>query len=85
MIALDDRDIYTEAIKDFNAGPSEFLENFEYEQDHLSCKKREDFEDLGTIGQGTFGVVYKCREKTSRKYYALKQIKLDQDKEGVCK
>lgn len=35
------------------------------------------------IGEGTYGVVFKAREKTSGRYVALKKIRLEQEEEGI--
>lgn len=37
----------------------------------------ENFQKIEKIGEGTYGVVYKAREKVSGKYVALKKIRLD--------
>lgn len=37
----------------------------------------ENFQKIEKIGEGTYGVVYKAREKTSGKHVALKKIRLD--------
>nr|CAH8864604.1 unnamed protein product [Trichobilharzia regenti] len=42
-----------------------------------------DFIRLEKIGEGTYGVVYKCRNKVNSKLAALKKIRLENDEEGV--
>ncbi|KAI7894750.1 kinase-like domain-containing protein [Mucor mucedo] len=42
-----------------------------------------DYEFLGKIGQGTFGQVYKARDKLHNDLVALKRILTDNEKEGV--
>ncbi|CAH8290203.1 unnamed protein product [Heterobilharzia americana] len=42
-----------------------------------------DFVRLEKIGEGTYGVVYKCRNKVTGKFAALKKIRLESDEEGV--
>ena len=37
----------------------------------------DNFEKLEKIGEGTYGVVYKAKEKSSGSYVALKKIRLD--------
>ncbi|CAL1525993.1 unnamed protein product, partial [Lymnaea stagnalis] len=43
----------------------------------------ENFQKIEKIGEGTYGVVYKAREKGSGKHVALKKIRLDAESEGV--
>ncbi|BHF78101.1 hypothetical protein SprV_0602121100 [Sparganum proliferum] len=42
-----------------------------------------DFVRLEKIGEGTYGVVYKCRNKKNSKLAALKKIRLENEEEGV--
>ena len=37
----------------------------------------ESFQKIEKIGEGTYGVVYKAKEKVSGKHVALKKIRLD--------
>ncbi|GFR96873.1 cyclin-dependent kinase 2 [Elysia marginata] len=43
----------------------------------------ESFQKIEKIGEGTYGVVYKAKEKVSGKHVALKKIRLDAESEGV--
>lgn len=43
----------------------------------------ENFQKIEKIGEGTYGVVYKARDKLSGRLVALKKIRLDADSEGV--
>ncbi|EDO41403.1 predicted protein [Nematostella vectensis] len=43
----------------------------------------ENFEKVEKIGEGTYGVVYKARDKTTGRMVALKKIRLDTESEGV--
>jgi cyclin-dependent kinase 2 len=48
----------------------------------------EDYSRLEEIGRGTFGVVYKCRNKYTGEIIAIKKMKIQADlmeKEGVPK
>lgn len=38
---------------------------------------------LEKIGEGTYGVVFKARDKISNRIMALKKIRLEQEEEGV--
>ncbi|GJW63746.1 cyclin-dependent kinase B2-2 [Tanacetum coccineum] len=44
---------------------------------------KEAFEKLELVGEGTYGKVYKAREKATGKIVALKKTKLHEDEEGV--
>jgi serine/threonine protein kinase len=39
--------------------------------------KMDNFEKLEKIGEGTYGVVYKAKQKDTGNYVALKKIRLD--------
>lgn len=43
----------------------------------------ERYEKLEKIGEGTYGVVYKARDRTTGKLLALKKIRLEHEDEGV--
>jgi len=38
-----------------------------------------EYECIGKLGEGTYGIVYKIMDKTTRKYYALKVIQIDKE------
>ncbi|XP_049376658.1 LOW QUALITY PROTEIN: cyclin-dependent kinase G-2-like [Solanum stenotomum] len=40
------------------------------------CRSVEEFERLSKIGEGTYGVVYKAREKKTGEFVALKKLKI---------
>lgn len=42
-----------------------------------------NYEKLGRIGEGTYGVVYKAREKTTGDIVALKKIRMDRERDGM--
>lgn len=42
-----------------------------------------DYEKIEKIGEGTYGVVFKARNKKTGKFAALKKIRLDSEEEGV--
>lgn len=41
------------------------------------------YEKVEKIGEGTYGVVYKARDKVTNETIALKKIRLEQEDEGV--
>jgi len=43
----------------------------------------ENFQKIEKIGEGTYGVVYKARDKATGDFVALKKIRLDAESEGV--
>ena len=43
----------------------------------------EAFEKLEKVGEGTYGKVYRAREKSTGKIVALKKTRLHEDEEGV--
>jgi cyclin-dependent kinase 10 len=42
-----------------------------------------DFERLNVIGEGTYGVVYRARDKKSLEVVALKKLRMEREKEGM--
>lgn len=45
--------------------------------------KRERYERMERVGEGTYGVVFKARDTINHKTVALKKIKLENEDEGV--
>lgn len=43
----------------------------------------EKYERMSKIGQGTFGEVFKARDRKNNKKVALKKVLMDNEKEGV--
>ena len=41
------------------------------------------YEKLGRIGEGTYGVVYRARDKKTNEIVALKKVRMDREKNGV--
>ncbi len=46
------------------------------------CRSVEEFQCLNRIEEGTYGVVYRAREKRTDKIVALKRLKMEKEKEG---
>ena len=48
------------------------------------CKEQlEKFIKVEKVGEGTYGVVYKCRVKDTEKFVALKKVRLENEDEGI--
>lgn len=43
----------------------------------------EDFQKIEKIGEGTYGVVYKGRNRITGQIVAMKKIRLESDDEGI--
>jgi serine/threonine protein kinase len=43
----------------------------------------EKYQRLDKLGEGTYGVVYKCRNKETQEIVALKKIRLENEDEGI--
>ena len=43
----------------------------------------ERYQKVEKVGEGTYGVVYKCKDKDSGNYVALKKIRLENEDEGI--
>ena len=46
------------------------------------CRSVDEFECLNRIEEGTYGVVYRARDKKSDEVVALKRLKMEREKEG---
>jgi cyclin-dependent kinase 2 len=45
--------------------------------------KIDKYEKLENVGEGTYGVVYKVRDTQTGEIYALKEIRLENEDEGI--
>lgn len=43
----------------------------------------DEFQKIEKIGEGTYGVVYKGRNKTTGQIVAMKKIRLESEDEGI--
>lgn len=50
---------------------------------YLRCVWLLQYEKVEKIGEGTYGVVYKARDRVTNETIALKKIRLEQEDEGV--
>ncbi|XP_044269244.1 cyclin-dependent kinase 9 [Tribolium madens] len=56
-----------------------YIENFHFP----FCDESEKYEKIAKIGQGTFGEVFKARDKSNpKKFVAMKKVLMDNEKEG---
>ncbi|KAK8937985.1 Cyclin-dependent kinase G-1 [Platanthera guangdongensis] len=46
------------------------------------CRSVDDFEKLNKINEGTYGIVYRARDKKSGEIVALKKVKMEKEREG---
>lgn len=46
------------------------------------CRSVEEFHCLNRIEEGTYGVVYRARDRTTEEIVALKRLKMEKEKEG---
>lgn len=49
---------------------------------HPGCRSVEEFQCLNRIEEGTYGVVYRARDKRTDEIVALKRLKMEKEKEG---
>lgn len=57
-----------------------YIENYDF----VCCAESSKYEKVAKIGQGTFGEVFKAREKSgTRKFVAMKKVLMENEKEGV--
>lgn len=45
--------------------------------------KMDNYDKLEKIGEGTYGVVYKCMELSSKEIVAVKKIRMEMEDEGI--
>ena len=81
---MDDfNEFYANVVNDIGYGLNDFFKRIQNDPKLSVLKHVDQYEKLQKIGQGTFGEVFKVRDIQTKKYYALKRIKLEQEKEGV--
>jgi cyclin-dependent kinase len=52
-------------------------------EEKVQSKKIDKYQKIDKIGEGTYGVVYKCKDTQSGDIYALKKIRLQAEEEGI--
>lgn len=53
------------------------------QDEKVQAKKVDKYDKLLKIGEGTYGVVYKCKDRQAGEIYALKKIRLQAEEEGI--
>ena len=48
-----------------------------------NCRSVSEFEKLNRIGEGTYGIVYRARDRQSNEIVALKKIRMNKEREGL--
>ena len=51
--------------------------------DNTGGNEIERYQRISKIGEGTYGVVYKARDKLTNEVVAVKKIRLDHEDEGI--
>ncbi|CAG9327750.1 unnamed protein product [Blepharisma stoltei] len=46
------------------------------------CRSASSFEKIAQVGEGTYGNVFKAKDRITNEVYAMKKIKMDREKEG---
>lgn len=69
----------TKAIPTNLAAKQRYIESYDFP----NCDESSKYEKVAKIGQGTFGEVFKARERGNKKFVAMKKVLMDNEKEGV--
>lgn len=48
----------------------------------MGCRSVENYEKLNRLAEGSYGVVYRARDRGTGEIVALKKLKLDQERNG---
>ena len=55
----------------------------EIQDDDQEKEILDKYTKIDKVGEGTYGVVYKCQNKVTGQYVALKKIRLENEEEGI--
>lgn len=90
-IVVDKEVIYYPESSDVNKPTVDEFENFGDENSEKlpnyfpaiqGCRSVEEFQCINRIEEGTYGVVYRARDKKTNETVALKRLKMEKEKEG---
>ncbi|KAJ3675441.1 hypothetical protein LUZ60_004483 [Juncus effusus] len=73
---------YSDSESDFSKEETPQPENKRSINMLLGCRSVDSFERLNKINEGTYGVVYRARDKKTGEIVALKKIKMEREREG---
>ena len=65
------------------AGQAQLAPNDRQRQFCHDIKQKERYMNLEKLGEGTYGVVYKCKDVVTGEIVALKKIRLEKEDDGV--
>ena len=76
-----------EEVKEVEDDPAEPVHDYRddlppYLPSIFGCRSVEEFHCLNKIEEGTYGVVYRARDKKTNEIVALKRLKMEREKEG---
>lgn len=70
--------------KELESDPAELFKSIDRKVEALTDTIPVDrYENLSKVGQGTFGEVFKVKDKHSNKIFALKRLRTEKETEGV--
>eukprot|EP00943_MAST-04B_sp_MAST-4B-sp1_P008920 g8920.t1 len=80
---LEEPQTHTEAAPKGPMDPNAPSPGSNLKQQPIQTNSLNRYERIAKIGEGTYGVVYKARDKNTNKFVALKKIRLESEDEGV--
>lgn len=80
---MDDIDLNL-LVKDLESDSTDLLKSIDKDlEQQTQTIPIEEYENIKKVGQGTFGEVFKVREKRTNKIYAVKRLRTEKEVEGV--
>ncbi|EPS71331.1 hypothetical protein M569_03427 [Genlisea aurea] len=74
----------SESVDDYGSAGTPESQQFPQRSVNMlqGCRSVDEFERLNKIDEGTYGVVYRARDKKSGEIVALKKVKMEKEREG---